>query len=100
MDSTEHTDITTLEFLTECHLHESHWDSNEEQADPVWDEEKHASPSEAEVRETPEVSETDTVADHSNDVSPSTQPTRTGRVRGLVLEGFVQTVFKAYFKQL
>jgi len=100
MNSAEHTNITTLELLTERHLHKSHWDSNEEKADPVWDEEKRATPSEAEVRETPEVTETDTVADHSNDVSPSTQPTGTSRIWVLVLEGLVQAVFEAHFKQL
>ena len=58
VDSTEHTNITTLELLTERELEHEHGDTEEEEADQVGDEEKSTTPLEAEVRETPEVTKT------------------------------------------
>ena len=81
MDSSEHTDVTALEFLAETKLHEHNGEANREQAAPVGDEEQGSTPLVAEVRESPEVSQADTVADHSEDESRTTQPSSTFRVR-------------------
>lgn len=74
VDSTEHTDVTSLEFLTERELHKCNGDTNGKEADPVGDEEEGTSPLIAQVGETPEVSKTDTVADHSKDKGGATEP--------------------------
>ena len=44
MDSSEHTDVSALEFLTERELHKSNRESNRDQADPVRDEEQGTTP--------------------------------------------------------
>ena len=74
VNTSEHSNITTLEFLAETELHEGHWNTNGEEANPVGNEEQGSSPLEAKVREAPEVSEADTVADHSQNKSGSAQP--------------------------
>ena len=74
MDSTEHSNITSLELLTKGKLHESHGDTNGEQADPVRDEEESTTPLITQIGEAPEVSETDTVADHSKNESGAGEP--------------------------
>ena len=74
MDSTEDTDISALELLTERQLHESDGDTDSEEAYEVRNEEECATPGEAQVGETPEVSEADTVADHSEDEGPTGEP--------------------------
>ena len=83
VNSTEHTDVTALELLAERELHERYGDTDGEEAGPVGDEEEGTAPLIAQVGETPEVSETDTVADHSEDESHATQPT--GSFSALVL---------------
>ena len=77
MDSTEHSNISTLEFLSEGQLHESYWETDCEEAEEVWNEEESSSPFEAKVWETPEVSKSDTVANHSKNEGCSGQPTGT-----------------------
>ena len=83
MDSTEHTDISALELLTERELHEGNGNTNSDQANEVGYEEESSTPGEAQVGETPEVSKADTVADHSEDEGPPREPS--GSLGTLVL---------------
>ena len=76
VDSSEHTDVTALELLTEGQFHECHGETDEEEADEVGNEEGGTTPGEAEVGETPEVSEADTVANHGKNEGHATQPAR------------------------
>ena len=76
MDAPEHADVATLELLSKGQLHERHGQTDKEEADEVGDEEGRATPLEAEVGESPEVAEADTVADHGEDERHATQPTR------------------------
>ena len=76
MDASEDTDVSTLELLTEGQLHECDGEADEEEAEEVGDEEGGTAPLEAEIGESPEVTETDTVADHSKDEGHATQPAR------------------------
>jgi len=94
--SSEDTDITALEFLSERELHERDWESNCEQADPVRDEEQGATPLVAKVREPPEVTQADAVADHSEDESRSTQPSSTFCISAIVSERLDEAVFTAH----
>ena len=96
MDSSEHTDVTALEFLTEWELHKGNRQADCDQAAPVGDEEQGATPLIAEVREPPEVAQADTVADHSEDESRSTQPSSTFCVNAIVSERLDETVFAAH----
>jgi len=98
VDSSEYTDVTALEFLTERELHESNGDANGEQADPVGDEEQGATPFEAEIGESPEVTEADTVADHSEDESRTTQPSSTFCVSAIVSERLDEAVFTTHLQ--
>ena len=86
VDSTEHTDVTALELLAERELHESDGDANREEANEVGYEEESAAPRVAEVGETPEVSEADTVADHSKNESGAREPSSSFRAFVLVRE--------------
>ena len=95
VDSTEDTDVTALELLSERHLHEGDRDSNEEEAAQVRDEEQSTTPSVAQVGEAPEVAEADTVADHSQDEGGVAQPTRSLGV-SLIFEEFDAAVFAAH----
>ena len=95
MDSSEHTDVTALEFLTERKLHKGDRQSDCEEADPVWDEEQGATPLIAEVREPPEVTQADTVADHSENESRSTQPSRAFCVSTIVSERLLEAFHAA-----
>ena len=74
MDATEHTDITSLDGLSESALHERDGDSDDEQGDQVGDEEANAAPLEAEEGEPPDVSETDGETHHGQNVSGSAHP--------------------------
>ena len=96
VNSSEYTDVTTLEFLTEWEFHKSDGKSNRDQATPVRDEEQGASPFVAEVREPPEVTQADTVSHHSEDESSSTQPSSTFCVCAIVCERFMKAVFAAH----
>lgn len=58
VDTTEHTDVTTLEFLTHRQLKEHHRDTNKEKAEQVGDEENSTTILVREVRESPEVTKT------------------------------------------
>lgn len=96
VDASEDTDITALKLLTERELHECHRDTDGQQADPVRDEEENATPFVAEVREPPEVTEADAVADHSKDEGRATQPPCTFSVSAIVSERFDEAVFAAH----
>jgi len=74
VDSTEHTDVTSLELLTERELEHKHGDTNEEKAAQIGDEEEGSTPFEAKVRETPEVSKTDCGSDSGEDESGGVCP--------------------------
>ena len=74
MNTSEHSNITALEFLAETELHKGHWNTNGKEANPVGNEEQSSTPLEAQVGETPEVSKADTVANHSQDECGSAQP--------------------------
>ena len=74
VNTSEHSNITTLEFLAQTKLHEGHRNTNSEEANPVGNEEQGSTESVAQVGETPEVSQADTVADHSQNESGSAQP--------------------------
>ena len=76
VDAPEDTDVTTLELLAESQLHERNGQADEEEADKVGDEESSTAPREAEIGESPEVAEADTVANHSEDESHATEPAR------------------------
>ena len=58
MDSTEHTNISTLELLSERELEHEHGETEEEEAAQVGHKEEGTTPLEAEVGETPEVTKT------------------------------------------
>ncbi len=98
VDSTEHSDISALELLSERQLHESDWKTNREEAEEVWNEEEGSSPLEAEVRETPEVSESDAVTNHSEDEGHSGQPSGTLAIHWLVFKEFVAAIFATHCK--
>ena len=89
VNSTEHSNISTLELLSEGQLHKSNWQSNGHKAEEVWHEEESTTPFETEVRETPEVSKSDTVTNHSKDEGGSAEPSSTLSVFFLVLKDFV-----------
>ena len=74
VNTSEHSNITALEFLAETEFHEGHWNTNGDEANPVGNEEQSSAPLEAQVGETPEVSKADTVADHSQNKCGSAQP--------------------------
>ena len=63
MDGSEHTDVTTLELLSERELEHEHWQTQEEEGQEVWHEEKTATVLVAEVWESPEVTESDSGTD-------------------------------------
>jgi hypothetical protein len=65
VDTTEHTDVTTLELLTHRQLEEHHRDTNEEEAEQVGDEEDSTTILVGEVRESPEVTKTNGRSDSS-----------------------------------
>ena len=96
VNSSEHTDVTALEFLTEWELHKGNRQADCDQAAPVGDEEQGATPLIAEVREPPEVTQADTVADHSENESRSTQPSRAFCVRTIVSERLFEAVHAAH----
>ena len=77
VDATEHTDITTLEVLTQSHLHQGDRQTNEEEADEVRHKEGGSTPLEAQIREAPEVAKADAVANHSQDERHAAEPART-----------------------
>jgi len=65
VDTAEHTDVTTLEQLSEGQLEHHHGETQEEESEQVGDEEDTTTPFVAEVRETPEVTETDSGSNSS-----------------------------------
>jgi hypothetical protein len=65
VDTTEHTDVTTLELLTHRQLEEHHRDTNEEEAEQVGDEEDSTTILVGEVRESPEGTKTHGRSDSS-----------------------------------
>ena len=93
VDSTEHTDVTSLEFLTKRELHECYGDTNAEEADPVGDKEEGTTPLIAQVGETPEVSKTDTVADHGEDEGGATEPSGSFRAFISISEDVEEFIF-------
>ena len=99
MDSSEHSNITTLELLAETELHECHWNTNGQEANPVGNEEERSAPLKAQVRETPEVSEADTVAHHSQDESGSAQPSGPLSVISVIGEEPRSDVFWVYTEE-
>jgi len=65
VDTTEHTDVTTLELLTHRQLEEHHRDTDKEKAEQVGDEEDSTTILVREVRESPEVTKTNGRSDSS-----------------------------------
>lgn len=57
--TSEHTNISLLEDLSEGELKHEHGDTEEEEAEKIGDEEKSTTPLVAEIGESPEVTETD-----------------------------------------
>lgn len=76
MDAAEHTDVTALKFLSERHLHERDGDADKEEAAKIRNEEECTTPGVAQVGEAPEVTQTDAVADHSQDERGVAEPSR------------------------
>ena len=99
VNTSEHSNITTLELLAETELHEGHRNTNGKQADPVGNEEEGSTPLEAQVRETPEVSEADAIANHSQDESCSTQPAGSFSVISFIREKPLGDVFWVYTEE-
>ena len=93
MDSTEHSNISTLEHLSKSKLHKSDWQPNSEEAEQVRDEEESSSPLEAEIWESPEVSETDAIPNHSQDEGHSVEPSGSLGVRISILEHRIDSIF-------
>lgn len=75
VDSTEHTNVTTLEQLSKGELKQHHGKTQEEESKEVGNEEDTSSPLVSQVRETPEVTETNGRSNSSenegNTASPS-----------------------------
>ena len=92
--SSEHSNVTALELLAETKLHEGHRNTNGEKADPVGDEEEGTAPLEAQIGEAPEVSEADTVANHSQDESGTAQPAGSLSIISLIREKPRSDVFR------
>jgi hypothetical protein len=74
VDATEHTDVTTLEELSEGELKHHHGETQEEESEQVGDEEDTTTPLEAEVRETPEVTESNGGSDSGEDERHTASP--------------------------
>ena len=96
VDATEDTDVTALEFLAESELHECNGDADGEEASQVGHEEESATPGEAEVGEAPEVSEADTVADHSEDEGHAGEPPSSLRTFVFVCEALDARLFATH----
>lgn len=67
VDSSEHTNVTSLEKLTEGELEEHHWETEEHEGDQVGDEPDTTTPFEGKVGESPEVTETNGGSDSGED---------------------------------
>jgi hypothetical protein len=67
VNSSEHTNVTTLEELTEGEFKEHHGETEEHKSDKVRDEPDTTTPFEGEVRESPEVTESDGGTDSGKD---------------------------------
>ena len=77
VDTSEYTNVTALELLTENKLHKGDGDTDRKKHKPVWYEEKCTAPFVAEVGEAPEISESDAVSNHSKEESCSVEPSGT-----------------------
>ena len=99
MNTSEHSNITSLELLAETELHKGHWNTNAKKANPVGNEEQGSTPLVAQVRETPEVSKTDAVSNHSQDKCGSAQPAGSLGVFPFIWEEPIYDVFWVYTEE-
>jgi len=74
VDATEHTNVTSLEQLSEGELKHHHGETQEEESEQVGDEEDATSPLVSKVRETPEVSKTNSGTDSGQDEGSTSCP--------------------------
>lgn len=74
MDSSEHTDVTTLEELTEGEFEHHHGESEEHQGNEVRDEPDTSTPLVGEVGESPEVTKSDGGSDSGENESGRSSP--------------------------